>query len=65
MVSQTSILALIVGLLPVAKGTIYPDCTRGPLKNNLVCNPNAPAAARAAALVKVMPLADKLNNLDK
>ena len=41
----------------------YPDCVTGPLSNNTVCDPNAPPAARAAALVAAMTDSEKVVNL--
>lgn len=41
----------------------YPDCVNGPLANNTVCNPKAPAGDRAAALVAAMNISEKLVNL--
>jgi len=41
----------------------YPDCVNGPLANNTVCNVNASPSTRAAALVKVMNISEKLVNL--
>ncbi|KAL1836448.1 hypothetical protein VTJ49DRAFT_5136 [Mycothermus thermophilus] len=46
-----------------AVGLEYPDCVNGPLANNTVCDVTATPADRAAALVKVMTVAEKLDNL--
>ncbi|KAF2203020.1 glycoside hydrolase [Delitschia confertaspora ATCC 74209] len=40
----------------------YPDCLAGPLLNNTVCNVEADAAQRAAALVAAMTMEEKLAN---
>jgi beta-D-xylosidase 4 len=49
--------------LPLARATIYPDCTHGPLAKTVVCDPNASPPDRAAALVKAMNISEKLVNL--
>ncbi len=41
----------------------YPDCIHGFLSNNTVCNPKATPSERAASLVKVMNITEKLDNL--
>ncbi|KAF2183990.1 glycoside hydrolase family 3 protein [Zopfia rhizophila CBS 207.26] len=51
--------------LTLAQGTVaaFPDCSKGPLRNNTVCNPRAHPAARAAALVAAMTIEEKLVNM--
>lgn len=49
----------------VRAGLVYPDCTNGPLKSNLICDSSATPEARAAALVAAMSNNDKLANLIK
>jgi beta-D-xylosidase 4 len=44
-------------------GFQYPDCVNGPLANNTVCDTRASPSDRAAALVKVMNITEKLSNL--
>lgn len=44
-------------------GLEYPNCINGPLANNTVCDVTAAPADRAAALVKAMTVAEKLDNL--
>ncbi|KAL2271342.1 hypothetical protein VTJ83DRAFT_713 [Remersonia thermophila] len=46
-----------------AVGLEYPDCINGPLANSTVCDVTASPADRAAALVKLMSVAEKLDNL--
>ncbi|KAK4041437.1 putative exo-1,4-beta-xylosidase bxlB [Parachaetomium inaequale] len=46
-----------------AIGFQYPDCVKGPLANNTVCDTKASPPDRAAALVKAMKVAEKLENL--
>jgi beta-D-xylosidase 4 len=43
----------------------YPDCVNGPeiLTSNLVCDPNATPAERAAAIIGAMNITEKLANL--
>ena len=40
----------------------FPDCTNGPLSNNLVCNVSADYVARAAALISLFTLEELVNN---
>lgn len=40
----------------------FPDCVNGPLKTNLVCNPNANYKDRATALVNLFTLEELANN---
>lgn len=56
---------LLLGALKFCIALQYPDCSNGPsiLTHNLVCNPNAPDAARAAAIVAAMNITEKLANL--
>lgn len=64
MVWRPSLWAAALGALPgLSNGFAYPDCKNGPLANNLVCNPRAPDAARAAALVAAMNITEKLSLL--
>jgi hypothetical protein len=44
-------------------GLEYPNCINGPLASNTVCDVTAAPADRAAALVKAMTVAEKLDNL--
>ncbi|KAI6548894.1 hypothetical protein MCOR03_010369 [Pyricularia oryzae] len=62
------LLAALVGLLPYiadeVQGAItYPDCENGPLSTNIVCDQAATPAERAAGLVDIMELDEKLENL--
>jgi xylan 1,4-beta-xylosidase len=41
----------------------FPDCTQKPLVNTTVCNTKASPPDRAAALVKMMNITEKLSNL--
>lgn len=64
------LLAALVGLLPYiadeVQGAItYPDCENGPLSTNIVCDQAATPAERAAGLVDIMELDEKLENLVK
>lgn len=45
----------------------FPDCQNGPeiLRSNAVCNISAPASERAAAIVSLMTIAEKINNTGK
>lgn len=55
-----------LGSLLVAHGVLgfqYPDCVSGPLANNTVCDTKASPPDRAAALVLVMNITEKLSNL--
>ena len=54
-----------VGLLATRARSreIFPDCAKGPLANNTVCDPKAKPSDRAAALVKAMTIDEKLVNL--
>jgi len=64
MVWRPSLWAAALGSLPAfSNGFAYPDCKNGPLARNLVCNPRAPDAARAAALVAAMNITEKLSLL--
>ena len=47
----------------VVTGFRFPDCVKGPLANNTVCNVTAPPPDRATALVKAMDITEKLTNL--
>ena len=46
-----------------AEASDFPDCAKGPLANNTVCDPKASPADRAAALVAAMNINEKLANL--
>ena len=52
--------ALLVG---GTSASSFPDCLRGPLATNQVCNVTAAPSERAAALVAAMTLAEKQGNL--
>ncbi|KXX79438.1 putative exo-1,4-beta-xylosidase bxlB [Madurella mycetomatis] len=55
-----------LGSLLVVHGVLgfqYPDCVDGPLANNTVCDTKASPPDRAAALVMVMNITEKLSNL--
>jgi xylan 1,4-beta-xylosidase len=41
----------------------FPDCANGPLAKNLVCDSTAAPGARAAALVAIMTVEEKMANL--
>ncbi|KAF2087560.1 glycoside hydrolase family 3 protein [Saccharata proteae CBS 121410] len=55
------LLSLAVLLVPLASAA-FPDCANGPLRNNTVCNVSASPLDRAAALIKLFTLEEKLNN---
>ncbi len=63
--SLSASLAAAVGLLSSpAWGMInFPDCARGPLANNTVCDVKARPSDRAMALVKAMTISEKLANM--
>jgi beta-D-xylosidase 4 len=50
-------------LISNVSGDRYPNCVSGPLSNNSVCRMGLDPAQRAAALVAVMTLDEKLVNL--
>jgi beta-D-xylosidase 4 len=59
-------LGVLGGSLAAIHGVLafqYPDCINGPLTNNTVCNVEASPSDRAAALVEVMNITEKLSNL--
>ncbi|RYO66335.1 putative exo-1,4-beta-xylosidase [Alternaria tenuissima] len=60
--SASSILLFGAALLSTTYA-IGPDCVNGPLKDNKICDVNAPPTERAAALVAAMETAEKLDNL--
>jgi beta-D-xylosidase 4 len=52
-------------LTPQTVATInlsFPDCTTGPLRNNLVCNVSADYMARASSLISLFTLEELVNN---
>jgi len=48
-------------LAGVASAALFPDCERGPLSNNTVCNTSASVTERAQALVAVLTNEEKFN----
>ena len=50
-----------------ATSALFPDCQNGPeiLRNNTVCDTSKPARDRAAAIVDLMTVAEKINNTGK
>jgi len=57
-------LALVSTWAPeMVTGFRFPDCVKGPLANNTVCNVTAAPPDRATALVKAMNTTEKLTNL--
>lgn len=63
MVHSASSILLFGAALLSATYAIGPDCVDGPLKDNKICDVNAPPTERAAALVAAMETAEKLDNL--
>jgi len=64
MLSKQSVAAVALAALPcLGNAFSYPDCVNGPLAKNLVCNPQASDADRAAALVAAMNITEKLAQL--
>ena len=57
----SAVAALLLGT--ASARTQFPDCINGPLASNLVCNPRASPAERAAALVAALQTDEKLVNL--
>jgi hypothetical protein len=57
--------AALLGLLAAPAWALveFPDCERGPLSTNKVCDPLASPRERAAALVVAMTVEEKLVNL--
>ncbi|KAF4636637.1 hypothetical protein G7Y89_g1445 [Cudoniella acicularis] len=51
-------LATLIGFV----SAVFPDCGKGPLSNNTVCNTKAAPYARASALVGLFTLEEKINN---
>lgn len=49
--------------LPLVASVGFPGCINGPLASNLVCDPTAPIAARAEALVKEFTVLELVANL--
>jgi hypothetical protein len=56
-------LVTVASLTPVVLSAIGPDCINGPLASNKICDVNADATERAAALVAAMRPEEKLRNL--
>src|ERR1700761_4842576 len=54
-------LALWALAVPLCYAQMYPDCQKGPLASNGVCNTSLPVRARAQALVAALTLDEKLN----
>lgn len=55
---------VVLGALLVSTSyAIGPDCVRGPLSTNAICDVNASPSKRAAALVAAMQTQEKLDNL--
>ncbi|KAK3679640.1 hypothetical protein LTR78_000015 [Recurvomyces mirabilis] len=64
MLSKQSFAAVALAAFPCLTNAFsYPDCVNGPLAKNLVCNPQASDADRAAALVAAMNITEKLAQL--
>ena len=60
------VLSAALALLP-ATSALFPDCQNGPeiLRNNTVCDTSKPASERAAVIVNLMTVAEKINNTGK
>ncbi|KAL2432685.1 putative exo-1,4-beta-xylosidase bxlB [Exophiala dermatitidis] len=54
-------LGFLALLAAPAAADLFPDCVRGPLSNNTVCNTNASVADRAKALVAALTNEEKFN----
>jgi beta-D-xylosidase 4 len=66
MPARTILASIALKALPcLSTAFSYPDCINGPLADNLVCNPQAPEADRAAALVSAFKITEKLSLLIK
>lgn len=66
MLARTTLASTAIVLLPgLSNAFSYPDCVNGPLASNLVCDPQAPQADRAAALVTALNITEKLSLLIK
>jgi beta-D-xylosidase 4 len=51
--------------VPVAlatQGRGFPDCSRGPLANNSICDTSLDPLARATALISLLTIEEKMNN---
>lgn len=56
-------LSLLNGLATAATPYILPDCTKGPLSKNGICDTSLSPAKRAAALVAALTPEEKVGNL--
>jgi len=64
MKSSSGLFGFAITLASLARSReIFPDCVKGPLANNTVCDPKAKPSERAAALVAAMTIEEKLVNL--
>jgi hypothetical protein len=66
--SKLSTAATAIGLFPfLSLAGTYPDCANGPseLTSNLVCDTTASPADRAAAIIDVWTIDEKLSNLNE
>lgn len=61
-----------LALLPLVRAVLvangarafqFPDCEQGPLANTTACDTTASPTDRAAALVKMLNITEKLSNL--
>ena len=59
-------LSAVLVSVPLIKAA-FPDCQNGPeiLRNNTVCDTSASAGERAAAIVSLMTVEEKINNTGK
>ena len=55
---------LIISITPSLSKGAFPDCTTGPLADNLVCNISAPSIDRARALVAEFTIPELIQNMD-
>lgn len=65
MAAVAVVVATLLTATPAEALQAFPDCVKGPLANNTVCDPTAAPAARALALVKAMTMDEKTANLVK
>ncbi|KAF1973674.1 putative xylan 1,4-beta-Xylosidase [Bimuria novae-zelandiae CBS 107.79] len=53
--------ALFAALFSTGANALFPDCVKGPLKNNTICDASASPADRARALISLYTLEEKIN----
>ncbi|KAI3613085.1 glycoside hydrolase family 3 protein [Moniliophthora roreri] len=61
---KTHLPLLIVNTLILASNGAFPDCTSGPLAENLVCDITAPSIERARALIAEFTVPELIQNMD-